>query len=612
MKNGMRLLSLILALILAACQLCACGGEPVPTPETTTAEATSEPAAPAVEDIVIGEDGQCSYTVIRPEKADSSSATVQRAIELRALLSEKLDGATVTISDDWTHETLKPLLPEDREILVGAVARSETAAARARIREMDFIITSANGRIVITGGCEEATDRAVKYFIDNYVSPSKGRIALPGNIDVIVRYDYKVNDPTVGGEPLSSFRVIYPAGAEKNDVLTYYSALCFSEALGSLTGIQPGVFEDSEPETEFELLIGKTNRSASAAAAAVLGDAEGKYILGADKGKVVLLGNGYFSGSAAGAFIADCLEKNLPVPALALAQPTAPAEREARSAILLIGDGMGRNHIESAYAEGIIDKFGGDLLKWTWCTTYSYSVTAGSASYTDSAAAGTALACGVKTVNGYIAKDRTGKDKKSIRDIALAAGARVSILTTDVITGATPAVFLAHNLSRKATEEIQSDIDALIANRQIDFCEGSAGDKLLDKTKESLKLISANGGSFFTMIEEAYTDKGAHNNEFATVFKAVKRINNVANYAIAFTAVHPDTVLLITADHETGGITLGSNGKYGFTVTSHTNSDVPVYGMGPGVDEFLSKDKVDNTDISKFIAKIYTSDKWGN
>jgi alkaline phosphatase len=113
------------------------------------------------------------------------------------------------------------------------------------------------------------------------------------------------------------------------------------------------------------------------------------------------------------------------------------------------------------------------------------------------------------------------------------------------------------------------------------------------------------------MIEEAYTDKGAHNNEFTTVFNAVKRINNVAYYAIAFAAVHPDTVLLITADHETGGITLGSNGKYGFTVTSHTNSDVPVYGMGPGVDEFLSKDKVDNTDISKFIAKIYTSDKWG-
>ncbi|MBO7375977.1 MAG: alkaline phosphatase, partial [Clostridia bacterium] len=232
-------------------------------------------------------------------------------------------------------------------------------------------------------------------------------------------------------------------------------------------------------------------------------------------------------------------------------------------------------------------------------------------SYTDSAAAGTALACGFKTVNGYIAKNRNGKDVISLRDLAHDTGAKTAILTTDKITGATPAVFLAHQYDRVETDDIQKQIDKLVADGGVDFCEGSVDNKLLDRTRAAMRLISSNGSSFFTMIEEAYTDKGAHNNKWDVVYNAVKRINSVGYYLIAFTAVHPDTVLLITADHETGGITEGSDGKYDFTVTTHTHTDVPVYGLGPGVDTFLSASRVDNTDISKFIAKLFTQNKWG-
>ncbi len=610
MKKLSRYLSLLAALILLLCQFSSCA-KPAQTDDTTalTEEVTT---AEPVKDIVIADAGECRYRVIRPEKAEKSSVPVVSAIKLKNALGEKLNGAQIEIGDDWTHPTMKPLADRDTEILIGNVSRVETEHALARIRELDFIITTENDRVVIAGGGDEATGRAVDYFIEHYVDPSNGRIALPGDIDLVVRYDYKLADPAINGVPISSFKIVYPAGAAKNDVMTYYCALSLCDTITSVTGYTLALSEDSAPESEYELLVGKTARSASASAAEKLGQAEGKFILGCDGGKVALLGAGYLSGSAAGALIYDCLRKTGDnVPAISDAVPSEPIKTDAKSAILLIGDGMGRNHIEASYKGGIIDKFAGDLLDWTWCTTYSHSVTLGKKSYTDSAAAGTALACGVKTVNGYIAKNPKGKDLISLRDLAHSTGAKTAILTTDKITGATPAVFLAHQYDRDEADDIQKQIDKLVAEGGVDFCEGSVDDKLLDRARAAMRLISANGQSFFTMIEEAYTDKGAHNNKWDVVYKAVKRINSVGYYLVAFTAVHPDTVLLITADHETGGITLGSDGKYDFTVTSHTNTDVPVYGLGPGVDAFLSAAKVDNTDISKFIAKLFTQNKWG-
>ena len=78
-----------------------------------------------------------------------------------------------------------------------------------------------------------------------------------------------------------------------------------------------------------------------------------------------------------------------------------------------------------------------------------------------------------------------------------------------------------------------------------------------------------------------------------------------------FTLCHPDTALIVTADHETGGLLNKNTGNYVFTSTSHTNADVPVYAIGGGTGVFKDK-KVDNTDIAKFIGEIFGDKSIGN
>lgn len=612
-----KIIALMLCVIVLLLQSAACGSTAGTADESgsaTTGEITS--AEPAPEEIEIAAEKETSYRIVRPDKLGSDAPTVTAALKLRNAVNQATE-ANINIDNDWFHETMKPLLPQDKEVLIGATDRDETRRAVGRIREKDFVICTENDRIVVAGGSEEATVRAVDYFIEHFVDAKNKAVRVPGNLDIIVRYDYYYDSLSIAGVPLSEYRVVYPAGSDQNDKPVYYSAMNLADMIKNYSGLDIAFVPDSEPETKYELLVGATNRAASAEAAKkTLADDE--YLLAIADGKVVMTGKGYMPGAAAGAlmnesFAADRKGSSVDakIATLSEAKPAKVTWKKAQSAILLIGDGMGRNHVLASLAEKKIDSFIPDMIDMTWCTTYSQSVTDGSASYTDSAAAGTALACGHKTINGYIAMDKRLRSVENLRELAFGTGAKSSILTTDAITGATPAVFLAHQKSRKDTDEIQAQIDQVVADGGVDYCRGKVGDELFADTRESLGIISDNGSPFFTMIEEAYTDKGAHDNKFDVVYNAVKRLNECAAYAIAFSYLHRDTVLLITADHETGGITLGSDGKYGFTKTTHTNTDVPVYGVGPGVSEFLAKDKVDNTDISKFIAKIYGAEKWG-
>ena len=332
-----------------------------------------------------------------------------------------------------------------------------------------------------------------------------------------------------------------------------------------------------------------------------------------------MLGKDYMAAGAAGKLMngylaptgtnCDVDAKN--IPALADAKPEKQVWSETKNVILMIGDGMGRNHVLAAIANGKLDRWYGDSFPGqAYCTTASRSVQLGKKTYTDSAAAATALATGYKTINGYIGVDENQKSVKSVRELANEIGAKTSIITTDVITGATPAGFLAHDSSRDSTDAIQKQIDKCMAEGTVQYCKGSLGDKLFASTRESLTLISGNGSRFFTMIEEAYPDKGSHNNDMAKSMTGVVRLNDSVKYAAAFVMMHPDTALLITADHETGGITL-KNDTYTYTETNHTNRDVPVYGIGAGVEDFLASGKIDNLDISRFIAKAYGAETWG-
>ena len=171
---------------------------------------------------------------------------------------------------------------------------------------------------------------------------------------------------------------------------------------------------------------------------------------------------------------------------------------------------MGFNHVKAALAAGLPEFVAEQLPNNGSCTTYSHSVTTGAAKYTDSAASATALATGKKTLNGYLGMDPTGKVLKNVRELAASQGARTAILTTDVITEATPGGFLVHVASRNSDFIIQSQINELLKNKEVDFAVGSIGDSLVTEARRQLWTISAEGSRFFSMMEEAYVDKRSH------------------------------------------------------------------------------------------------------
>lgn len=419
---------------------------------------------------------------------------------------------------------------------------------------------------------------------------------------------------SICGTPISDYRIVIPAEC---DLYTKYAAQNLKDYLKANADIELEIVTDAEEATETELLIGKTNRPGSVTASEVeLYDDE--YIIMLDGKSVVLYGNGYMVGGAAGELMnrrAAGAWRGYDIDITDI--PTTPEAvtftfEKANNAILLIGDGMGHNHINMTLADSL-DKFSAaDMPHIGEIITKSQSVINKQAAYTDSAAAGTALATGFKTINGYIGIDPNKQDLVSLRALANSVGAKTAILSTDAITGATPAAFLAHEADRNSTAFIQRDINAVLEAGEVDYAIGSIGDDLVDRAAPVLHDISAHGSQFFSMIEEGQIDKKAHNNDASGVIHMVKRFDGLIAYCMEFIMFHPDTVVIVTADHETGGIRKAANAdKYIFTSGNHTNTNVPIYAIGDGTEIFAGEAK-DNTRVPNFIAKIYGEDNFGD
>lgn len=419
---------------------------------------------------------------------------------------------------------------------------------------------------------------------------------------------------SICGTPISDYRIVIPAEC---DLYTKYAAQNLKDYLKANADIELEIVTDAEEATEAELLIGKTNRPGSVTASETeLGDDE--YIIMLEGKSVVLYGNGYMVGGAAGELMnrrAAGVWRGYDIDITDI--PTTPEVctftfEKANNAILLIGDGMGHNHINMTLADSL-DKFSAaDMPHIGEIITQSQSVINKQATYTDSAAAGTALATGFKTINGYVGIDPAKKDLVSLRALANSVGAKTAILSTDAITGATPSAFLAHEADRNSTVFIKRDIDAVLEAGEVDYAIGSIGDDLVDKAAPVLHDISAHGSQFFSMIEEGYIDKRAHSNDAAGVKHMVKRFDGLIAYCMEFIMFHPDTVVIVTADHETGGIRKAANAdKYLFTSTNHTNTNVPIFAIGDGTEIFAGEAK-DNTRVPNFIAKIYGDDNFGD
>jgi len=293
-----------------------------------------------------------------------------------------------------------------------------------------------------------------------------------------------------------------------------------------------------------------------------------------------------------------------------------------KNVILLIGDGMGQNTLKTALAEDSTPLFMQTMPVHGESKTNSWP----GFILTDSAAGGTALASGIRTINGMLGRyalDPQGWviQPASLSEIALKHGRSAGVVTTDSTSGATPTAFSGHSISRNKEEEIsesqlvsglnliwggasdsvtkentkangfayvdnKTDWDALdSASRS--FAQFSGDDlagtlntqttpTLEEMTVKAIDLLDDNSRGFFLMVEGAHIDKFAHANEKDPMVHHVREFDKAIKAAMDYADAHPDTLVLVTADHETGGLTL-IDGKYEYTSGGHTKANVPVY-----------------------------------
>ena len=420
---------------------------------------------------------------------------------------------------------------------------------------------------------------------------------------------------SINGHSLTDFKVVIPSECDKT---TEYAAKNLVLLLKEKTGVELTIITDSEEETECEILVGETNRDLSKDATLELKDKE--YLLLAKGSKIVVKGAGIYVGGACNDLVNNHLVgainkkgenanvKSIPKKQIALEYTFKDTYD---SVIFMIGDGMGFQHVAMT-EKNKIGTFVGNLFPVSAkSVTRSLSVMNGEAGYTDSAASATAMSTGFKTINKHLGVDENGTVLKNVRELARESGAKTAVITTDVITGATPSAYLCHHPSRHDTEILQGQIDALIANKEIDYIAGDVANDLTLKVAEALELISKDS-KFFIMVEEAMIDKASEKQDIWATIGHVARFNDAITYATQFALCHPNVALIVTADHETGKLTpypaLGPG--FMFESYSHTNYNVPVYAIGAGV-EALNGKTLENTELAQFSAKAFSGAEFG-
>lgn len=333
-------------------------------------------------------------------------------------------------------------------------------------------------------------------------------------------------------------------------------------------------------------------------------------------------------------------------------------KKPAKNVILLIGDGMGLAQIHAA----TIANHG--HLNIGKIRNIGFSQTgAANSGNTDSAAGGSALAIGEKTNNRYIGMTPDNGKRTNLVDTLAGYGIKGGIISVGDITDATPAVFYAHQADRSMSQEIAQDLlssraEIVIGSNQKSFFQNrdeqlikklagkgfkvsttlagfstetdgkqlvlladSATRPVKDGRKDILKqalshtieLLSANKKGFFIMAEGAQIDYGGHANDLPYVVTELHDFDKAVAEALRFADQDGETLVIITADHETGGLTLlDADVEKGsisgaFSTNDHTNIMVPVFAYGPGADEF--RGTYQNNEIFHKILKVLALSK---
>ncbi|MHA1640651.1 MAG: alkaline phosphatase [Candidatus Heimdallarchaeota archaeon] len=351
-----------------------------------------------------------------------------------------------------------------------------------------------------------------------------------------------------------------------------------------------------------------------------------------------------------------------------------------RSIILMIGDGMGFGHVElGRYLK--VGPSGNLSMEATeqWFSVYTKNVRK---MITDSTAAATAIATGVKTTNGKVAEEPDGTPLETILEIAKRQGKATGVVTTTSIQHATPACFMAHVDSRHDYYEITRQI---VENASVDVLLGGGltyftsddlqamalsgytlltnrsslkaanASKLLGlfadshlpyeesrnltlvpslaaMTAKALKTLDRTPEGFFLMVEGGRIDHASHDNDLLATALEMVAFEHAVEVAQAYIKDHPQTILLVTADHETGGIeitgeTLSSSllPKAGMTEeenrtlllaraanitvnwrsSGHTAELVPLFCFGQPLENLTTGFTIDNTEIFQLMLAFY-------
>ena len=330
--------------------------------------------------------------------------------------------------------------------------------------------------------------------------------------------------------------------------------------------------------------------------------------------------------------------------------------KSVKNIVLMIGDGMGVGQIFS----GIVANKGHLNVENT--THIGFSKTSSSDNYiTDSAAGATALAAGVKTYNGAIGVDDDKRPLKTILEIAEEKGLATGLISTSSITHATPASFIAHQPSRKMDEEIAADflkidIDVFIGGGRKFFDKERRKDgrdllgqlkkngysvaddmdgmnkvtsgklvallnvghmpryterreMLLPATLKALEILNQNKNGFFLMIEGSQIDWGGHENDTGYIVEEMLSFDRTVGKVLEFAQKDGETLVVITADHETGGFSVTKGNHQGelegkFVTLGHTPVMVPVFSYGPQSERF--KGFYENTQIFFKMMEAWT------
>ncbi len=332
-----------------------------------------------------------------------------------------------------------------------------------------------------------------------------------------------------------------------------------------------------------------------------------------------------------------------------------PEPKKVKNIIFMVGDGMG---LTQATAGLIANDFKLNLERVQYIglsKTFSSN-----ALITDSAAGATAFSVGEKTYNGAIGVLPDSTSRETILETAGSKGVSTGLIAVCTITHATPASFYAHQPSRNMHEEIAADMinsplnyfvgggKKYFASRKdsssilpaleekgfafadnLETFKSSKSDKiglfiadgdpepvakgrgpiLSEAVDAMLPKLASNKNGFFLMVEGSQIDWGGHNNESDYIITEMIDFDKAVGKVLDFAAKDGNTLVIITADHETGGYALTESEEDDwkfepkFSTTHHTATMVPVYAFGAGAEDFAGI--YHNTEIYHKMMRAY-------